>query len=232
MEDRRAANSPRAVLWDLDGTLTDTARYHWQAWQLTMAAERHPLTYDLFVATFGQRNDIVLRRFFGTDLADAEVERIAKAKEATYRDLVRSGGVELLPGVEYWLARLDAEGWRQAIASSAPRANIDAVLEALGLARRFGAVVAAEDVARGKPAPDVYLTAAARLGVPAHRCVVVEDAPSGIEGAHRAGMGAIGVRSSHSDLHADVVVDSLADLDENAFTLLLSHRAVAPTPEP
>ena len=222
MVQQRSRCEPRAALWDLDGTLTDTARYHWQAWQQIMAAEGHPLTFERFMASFGQRNDVVLRGFFGPDLADSEIERIAAAKEALYRGLVRAGGVELLPGVDLWLTRLADGGWRQAIASSAPRANIDAVLEALGIGARFGAIVAGEDVVHGKPAPDVYLLAAARLDVPPARCVVVEDAPAGLEGARSAGMGAIGVRSSHSSLRADFVVDSLADLPEDAFARLVA----------
>ncbi|MHB0875252.1 MAG: HAD family hydrolase [Anaerolineae bacterium] len=221
MEQACLLPGPRAVLWDLDGTLTDTASYHWLAWQDTMAAEGHPLTHEQFMASFGQRNDVVLRGFFGPDLAVSEVDRIADAKEARYRELVCRGGVQLLPGVAEWLARLEASGWRQAIASSAPRANVDTVLDALGIAGRFGAVVAGEDVVRGKPAPDVYLQAAARRSVSPAVCVVVEDAPAGLEGARRAGMAAIGVRSSHGCLSADCVVDSLADLPADAFDRLL-----------
>jgi len=76
-------------------------------------------------------------------------------------------------------------------------------------------------VQRGKPDPQVFLLAAARLGAAPARCIVVEDAPAGVEAAHRGGMRAIGVRSSHADLAADIVVDTLEDLDEAAFDRLL-----------
>ena len=215
--------APRAVLWDMDGTLLDSAEYHWLAWRETLAAEQHDLTYPEFVATFGQRNDAILRTFFGPDLPDVEIDRIGGAKEARYRTLIRERGIELLPGVEGWLRRLHREGWRQVMASSAPRLNIEAILDALALGPCFDAIVSAEDVRRGKPDPQVFLLGAERIGVPPARCIVVEDAPAGVEAAHRGGMKAIGVRTSHPDLKADLTVDTLADLPDNAFERLLGN---------
>ena len=215
-------NLPRAVLWDMDGTLLDSAEYHWLAWHDILHSEGYPITYDEFKASFGQRNDTILRGYFGAGLPDAEVARVGGAKEARYRELVRERGIVLLPGVSTWLERLHRAGWRQAIASAAPLANVEAIVGALGIAPFFGAIVAAEDVQRGKPDPQVFQLAAERLGTPPARSVVVEDAPAGIEAAHRAGMRAIGVRTSHADLHADIVVDTLDLLPNDAFDLLLS----------
>jgi beta-phosphoglucomutase len=214
-------NLPRAVLWDMDGTLLDSAEYHWLAWRDILHGEGYPITYDEFKASFGQRNDTILRGYFGASMPDAEIVRVGGAKEARYRDLVRERGIALLPGVGVWLERLHTAGWRQAIASAAPLANVEAIIAALGIAPFFGALVAAEDVQRGKPDPQVFLLAAERLGAPPARSVVVEDAPAGIEAAQRAGMRAIGARTSHADLRADIVVDTLDLLPEDAFDLLL-----------
>jgi HAD superfamily hydrolase (TIGR01509 family) len=130
----------------------------------------------------------------------------------------------LLPGVERWLRRLQAGGWRQAIASAAPRLNVAAILDTLQIGPFFDAITSAEDVQHGKPDPQVFLLAAARVATPPARCIVVEDAPAGIEGAHRGGMRAIGVRSAHSDLRADIVVGTLAELDDDAFERLLAGQ--------
>jgi beta-phosphoglucomutase len=211
----------RAVLWDVDGTLVDTAEYHWLTWRETLAREDFELTRARFDASFGQRNETILRAFFGADFPLAEIERIAAAKETLYRELMRTHGIELLPGVHHWLVKLQNEGWRQCIASSAPRANIDAIMQALGIAHYFDALVSAEEVARGKPFPDIFLTAAEKVGVPPLRCVVVEDAPAGLEGARRAGCRTIGVLSTHDTLDADVVVKTLADLRDDAFARLV-----------
>jgi beta-phosphoglucomutase-like phosphatase (HAD superfamily) len=134
---------------------------------------------------------------------------------------VRRNGISPLPGVADWLHRLHQEGWLQAVASAAPRANIDAVLEALSSAHILQAIVSAEDVHRGKPDPEVYLTAAARVGVAPKRCIVVEDAVAGVEGARRAGMKSIGVRRDGKELPADIVVQSLDLLEPDAFEKLL-----------
>ncbi len=214
-------SNARAVLWDMDGTLLDSAEYHWLAWREALAAEGYTLTREQFAGTFGQRNDTILRAYFGPDYPLSEIDRIGAIKETRYRELVRTRGVETLPGVRRWLERLSASGWRQAVASAAPRLNIDAILDALGLAGRFDAIVSAEDVQRGKPDPQVFLTAAERLGVPPTQCVVVEDAPAGIEGARRAGMRAIGVLTTHADLPADRVVRTLDELPDEAFDDLI-----------
>ena len=214
----------RAVLWDLDGTLMDSQQNHWLAWQATMVAEGHLLTYDQFLASFGQRNDVVLRGFFGPRLTDDQVMRIADAKEARYRELLRGDGADLLPGVRQWLSRLGTEGWRQAIASSAPRANVDTALAVLGIGDCFEAIVAGEDVRHGKPDPEVFLLAASRLGVRTRQCVVVEDAPAGLEAARRAGMAAIGVCSIPGRLKGRNVVASLVDLSPDAFATVLAEH--------
>src|SRR5918911_1685903 len=213
--------SPRAVLWDMDGTLLDSAEYHWRAWRDTLSGERFELAHHQFVATFGQRNDTILRDWLGADLSLGEIDRIGGAKEARYRALVREGGITLLPGVERWLRRLKADGWRQAIASAAPRANVEAIMAALNIEAYFDAISSAEDVQRGKPDPQVFLVAAERVGVPPARCIVIEDAPAGLLGAQRGGMRAIGVRSPHADLKADIVVDTLAELPDDAFERLI-----------
>ncbi len=220
-----SSSPPRAVLWDLDGTLIDSAEHHWIAWRETMAQEGHAVTPESFASSFGHRNDTILRRLLGPDLSNAEVDRISGAKEALYRRLVRERGLAPLPGALEWLERLRESGWRQAVASSAPAANIEAAMEAIGAAPLFAALVSADEVGAGKPDPAVFLAAADRVGVPPERCVVVEDAPAGLEGARRAGMRSVGVLSvHHPELVADVVVPSLESLEAAAFEELLGDR--------
>jgi beta-phosphoglucomutase len=217
---------PRAVLWDMDGVLIDSAQHHFDAWREALRMENFDLSYDAFKRTFGQRNDTVLSDLFGRDVPPDEVARIADLKERLYRDYVRERGIAPLPGVTAWLARLRDAGWQQAVASAAPRANVDAILEATGIGAFFGAVTSAEDVTRGKPDPQVYLLAAERLGVAPSRSVVIEDAPAGVEGAKRAGMKCIGVKSTHGELDADIVVHSLEELPDGAFAKLIGDVAM------
>jgi beta-phosphoglucomutase len=210
----------RAALWDVDGTLIDSREYHWLSWRGALAEEGFDVTPEQFADSFGRRNDEILRGYFPS-YSSEEITRVGEAKEVAYRRLVREQGIELLPGVRRWLDKLHEEGWRQAVASSAPRANLEVIVEALGLEDYFAAVAAAEDVTEGKPDPQVFLAAAAGLGVEPSDCVVVEDAPAGTEAARRAGMRCVGVLSSHGELQADIVVRTLEELPDTAFEDLL-----------
>src|SRR6266487_5440920 len=214
-------DASRAVLWDMDGTLIDSEDLHWISWRNTLANEGIFITHSQFLSSFGQPNDSILPQWLGAAATPERMERIANAKEELYRRRVRRNGISPLPGVAYWLHRLHEEGWLQAIASAAPRANIDAILGALSATHIFQAIVSAEDVHRGKPDPEVYLVAASRVGVAPERCIVVEDAVAGIEGARRAGMRSIGVSRNGHQLSADVTVRSLDLLDSYAFDVLL-----------
>jgi len=214
-----AVAAPRAVLWDLDGTLADSREFHWRSWGDALAREGVHITKDDFLATFGQRNPEILTRWLGGYDA-ARIARIGDAKEASYRSMLEAEGLDPLPGAAEWVRALHAAGWRQAIASSAPRLNVEVMRRVLGFAGVIEDYVAAEDVRRGKPDPEVFLTAAARLGVPPARCIVVEDAAAGIEAARRGGMRCIGV-GDPAVAGADVYVASLADLPPGAFEDLL-----------
>lgn len=205
----------------MDGTLVDSEQLHWLAWKEVMDAEGVAITYQLFRDTFGQRNDTIIPLMLGGQATAESVIRISGAKEAAYRRMVREGGIAEIDGAIDWVKRLHGQGWRQAIASAAPRANVNAILDVLGLHECFEAAVAAEDVLRGKPDPQVFLLAVERLGVSPSRSIVVEDGRAGIEGARRAGMRSIGIAPEGGELAADIVVRSFRDLAESAFEQLL-----------
>lgn len=210
----------RAVLWDLDGTLADSREFHWRSWRDTLTPAGLSITEDQFTQSFGKRNDEILPAWLGDRSTPALVRELADAKEARYRQFVAADGLDPLPGAADWVRRLHAAGWRQAIASSAPKANVDVMARALGLLPYMTALVGAEDVTQGKPAPDVFLTAAAAVGVSPARCIVVEDAAVGIEAARRAGMACIGVGGIGTDA-ATVRVTSLDLLESDVFERLV-----------
>jgi HAD superfamily hydrolase (TIGR01509 family) len=227
MHDSHSDPNPRAVLWDLDGTLTDSMPGHFRAWREVLAGEGHALSWEAFAASFGQRNDSALCSMLGTDLPASEVERISAIKEQRFRALVRVEGLELLPGVAARLRTSRDAGWRQALVTSAPRANAETMLDVLGIRAFFSTVVTGDDVALGKPHPEPFFMAADALKVPPSRCLVVEDSPSGIEAARRAGMRSVAVGSAHVLLPATVAVASLTDLPPDAFEALIAHGHVA-----
>jgi beta-phosphoglucomutase len=187
-----ALTPPGAVVWDMDGTLVDTADLHFAAWVRLAQELGHPFSRADFVATFGRRNPEILRQLFGEHLTDPEVATLGERKENYYRAAAQAG-VELLPGVRPLVEALHAAGFRQAIGSSAPRGNLELILRLTNVAPFFQAIVAMEDTQRGKPDPEVFLVAAQRLGVPPARSLVLEDAVAGVEAAKAAGMRCIAV---------------------------------------
>lgn len=204
--------SERAVLFDLDGVIVDSREHHlaaWEAWALEHAPDA-PDGY--FHRTLGLRNDAIIGGV-RPRLAPGEFARLAARKEGLFRERAR-GRLAALPGVRELLDWLDRESVATAVVTSTPRENLDLVLDTLGLAGRFATLVAEEDAAKGKPDPEGFLVAARRLGVSPGACVVIEDAPAGLQAAKAAGMRAIGVTTTHPapDLgDADLVVESLAE---------------------
>jgi beta-phosphoglucomutase family hydrolase len=209
----------RAVLFDLDGVIVDSREHHMRAWERW--ATEHGIKHapDYFHRVFGMRNDAIIGGL-RSGLSPSELQPLAERKEELFRELAR-GHVEALPAVLDVLDRLDERGIPKAVVTSTPRRNLDLILESLGIAHRFGALVAEEDAAKGKPHPEGFLVASERLAVEPARCVVIEDAPAGLAAAKAAGMRAAGVTTTHpaSELHdADVVV---ASLDEPALAAFL-----------
>ncbi|HEU0164001.1 MAG TPA: HAD-IA family hydrolase [Thermomicrobiales bacterium] len=223
---KKVDRRPKAVIWDLDGTLIDSEEWHWLSWQEILHAEGYPITYEEFLKGFGRRNDEVLREYFGADADPARLLQIGEDKEARYRQYIEQHGIVLMPGVEDWLGYLGESGWLMGVATSAPNRNLNIILDVSGLALYFDAIVGKDDVTNGKPDPEVFLTAASRLEVPPVRSIVVEDVVAGIAGAHAAGMAAIGVGERHAELGADLSVPRLDELEDDAFeTLLAAHSA-------
>lgn len=218
---RHGGENRRGVLWDLDGTLVDSAELHWLSWRETMAAEGMTVTREQFLASFGQKNDRVLAAWLGQEAAPDRIARIGAEKEAAYRRLARERGLTALPGGVDLIRRLRVAGWQQAIASSAPRLNIDVMLQALGVSGELDAIVGAEDVTAGKPDPQVFLAAAAKLSLPPSRCVVIEDAQVGVEAARRAGMRCVGVSRADRLAEADLALPTLEGLTIEALEALV-----------
>ena len=179
--------TPQAFVLDMDGTIVDNMGWHARVWVDLLAGEGMTVTPEEFNRqTAGKTNPVLLRQMLG-ELTDEQVAAYAERKEARYREMFRPH-LAPLPGLLPFLERSRALGIRLALATSAGRANIAYVLEGIGAAALFDAVVSGEELTHSKPHPEIFLTAAARLGVPPTNCVAFEDAPAGIEAARRAGM--------------------------------------------
>lgn len=204
------------VIFDMDGVLVLTADAHFRSWRDTAAAHGVAVDYEKFIRIFGRTNPDIIRLWWGNDVSADFLDTVAEEKERAFRDLI-SHDVPLAPGLLPLLDALREHGFALAVGSSAPRENLDLVLDAGNIRPYFEGVVDGSQVERGKPAPDVFLRAADTLGLPPHRCAVIEDAPAGITAAVAAGCVPIGVATTHSVAQllaagARLIDPALADL--------------------
>ena len=212
-----------AVLWDMDGVLVDTGDFHYQSWKETFDAIEVPFSREDFRKTFGMNNTGILEWVFGRKPEAEEISRISDKKESLFRELVK-GKAEPLPGVLTWLRQFQDWGVKQAITSSAPPENIEVLVAELKIGEFFDEIVSGFDLP-GKPNPDVFLKAAKKLQVHPEKCIVVEDAIAGVEGANRAGMRCIAVATTNpvSALEkADFIFDNLGKMSGNDFLSLIT----------
>ncbi len=185
------------ILFDWDGVIIDSSRQHEASWERLAREEGRVLPEGHFKTGFGKKNEWIIPQLLNWASEPAEVRRLSLRKEAAYREIVEESGLNALPGVRVFLERLRDAGVPNCIGSSTHRENITTIVGVLGFEGLFGGMVTSEDVAHGKPHPDVFLKAAAKTGVAPERCVVFEDALAGIEAGHAGGMKVVGVATTH-----------------------------------
>ncbi|HSW57346.1 MAG TPA: HAD family phosphatase [Dehalococcoidales bacterium] len=214
----------RAVIWDMDGVIADTALPHYRSWQFAFHKQGIQFSDEDFQQVFGQRNDLIVKKMMGSEFSQELIDIISEDKETYFRDSVLKD-LRPFPGVLDLLQLLSENNIASAVGSSAPLENVEVILKGLKIKQYFQAMVFGLEVKEGKPSPEVFLTAAAKLEVKPANCIVIEDAIAGVMAAKRAGMACIGVTNTHPPAAlaaADWVLDSLekvklADL-ERLFT--------------
>ena len=184
---RQRSGSVRGVLFDMDGVVLDTEKLYARFWAEAANALGYAMTYE---QALGMRslNSAVgqarLESYFGPGVSRAEMRK----KRVELMDAcVEQNGVDAKSGIHELLDYLKGQGIKTAIATSSPMPRATAYLESLGLLEKFDCICSGHDVAQGKPAPDIYLHAAASIGVPPENCLAIEDAPAGIQSAYAAG---------------------------------------------
>lgn len=205
-----------AIIFDLDGVLCSTDRFHYLAWK--KMADREGIYFD---ETINQRLrgvsrmeslEIILERASRT-YTDEEKEAMASDKNAYYRELLQTMGPEDMPAdVRPTLEELRAKGYLLAVGSSSK--NTPLILQKLGMEDYFDAVADGNDITHSKPDPEVFLLAAQRLQKPPHACLVVEDAAAGVEAAERGGFDAAGIGTAMDDPRARFHLESFAQLSQ------------------
>ena len=217
------------AIFDWDGVIIDSSRQHEKSWHLLATEQKRTLPDDFFRRSFGMKNENIIPELLGWTTDSEQIRRLSKRKEELYREIIARDQISLLPGVKDLLDALRAESVPCAIASSTPRANIDSVIDRLGLSGYFQVIVTGEDVRNGKPSPEVFLLAASRLGIAPASCVVLEDAHVGVAAALAGGMKVIAVATTHpadSLKDAHLVVSTLSQINVTSVAALIENRAL------
>lgn len=201
----------RACIFDLDGVVVDTAKYHYLAWKRLAAElgfEFKPEHNERLKGVSRMRSLDILLEVGGLNFSDEEKERLAAKKNQWYVDYItQMTPDEILPGAQELLVELQQRGIKRALGSASKNAPL--IMDRIGLKHLFDAILDGNSVSVAKPAPDIFLAAARSLDVPPKQCVVFEDAEAGVEAALNAGMTCIGIGSPSILNRATAVVPNL-----------------------
>ncbi len=218
-----AKNEVKAVIWDMDGVIADTAQYHLKGWQIVFQKRGANYTEEDFRRNTGKRSDSIIKSVLGEGIAQGEIIAIIREKDETFRQLLGQN-IRPFPGVLKLITSLKEHKFKIAIASSAPMDNIQLITQSLKIDNRFDAIISGWEVTKGKPDPQTFLLAAKKLGVEAEDCIVIEDAISGVAASKRADMRCIAVTNttSREELReADLVIDTLEEITVDDLERLL-----------
>lgn len=218
----------KAVIFDMDGVLIDSYEAHLQSWIDLGRETGVTFTREHFTWAFGRTSRETVSRYWGADLPAEKVREMDDRKELLYRQII-ADSLPVMPGILTLIDDLLAAGFKLAVGSSGPPENVWLTVDKLGRKHGFGAVITGMDVKVGKPHPEVFLTAAARLGVKPEHCAVIEDATAGITAALAGNMSAIGLCSTgrtHDQLkEAHLIVDRIDELSPSRIAKLIDTRS-------
>ncbi|MBS1507660.1 MAG: HAD family phosphatase [Bacteroidetes bacterium] len=204
-----------AFVFDMDGVIVDTNPYHKIA--LRQFAEKYGYFLDeegLIKKIYGRTNKEWIPNLFGRAMSPAEVSRFGEEKEKLFRDLYEKDIVEV-SGLTVFLQKAADLGIPMAIGTSAPRSNVDFVLQHTGIEKFFPVILDESHVTHGKPNPEIYLNCAAALKLPPAQCIVFEDSLSGVAAGKAAGCPVVGIATTHTaeELTTKVTMKNFTELD-------------------
>jgi haloacid dehalogenase superfamily, subfamily IA, variant 3 with third motif having DD or ED len=215
----------KAVIFDMDGVLVDSMHAHWLAWQEAFATYSIDIKREDFDKTPGMTVEPVIKLLGGDNFTREQIEDLTVKQELAFQKIIAQN-FPAIPGVSELIKSLDEDGWKMAVGTSGPKANLELILGNIPESERIQAHVVHGEYTHGKPDPEVFLTAAQRLGVTPGEAVVVEDSLVGLEAAKRGGFLSVALTTTHPEEQleplADLVVDSLTKVTPKVLDLLFT----------
>jgi len=214
------------VIFDLDGVIVDTAKYHFLAWKNladSLGFEFTEAHNELLKGVSRVRSLEILLEIGHVELSEEKKQEYLISKNEHYLEYItKMGSEEILPGVSKLLDNLDALGINYVLGSASKNAPL--ILKQVGLLDRFKGIVDGNSVSKAKPDPEVFLIAAKKLGLAPENCMVFEDAIAGVEAANKANMISIGIGDAETLSEADYNYNNLTELPESFFNEFLSEK--------
>lgn len=206
--------SGKAVIFDMDGTLVDSTKADFLAWQKLFSHYNKELTFSEYLPLLGIKSSQVVRDFLPVK-SEEEVQFALTRKLVFFHEIISENGIHPVPFADVFLKQISQYNIPLALATSSRRAKMEMVMEKLNLLIYFDTVVTGGDVENGKPSPEIFLKAAEKLNKIPGDCIVFEDASNGVKAAKNAGMKCVALAShlSHDSLQeADLVIDTFENL--------------------
>ncbi len=226
-----AAVDLTAAIFDMDGVIVDNMAFHKKAWERFFLKYRPVMSLEEFMQHFGRTNKDLFEVLFQRTISVEEEDRWGREKEALYREAY-APFVKPVVGCVEFLRVLRAHAVCTAVATSAPRINLDFILEHIPIKGYFDALADSSWVTRGKPDPEIYLKAAAELDCPPEACVVFEDSFAGIRSGQNAGMKVVALATTHpperlQPYSPDLIIHDFTEIDYVIFRALIGSGGVS-----
>jgi len=206
--------SGKAVIFDMDGTLVDSTKADFLAWQQLFSYYNQQLTFSDYIPLLGMKSSQVVKDFLPVN-TEEEVQFALTKKLVFFHEIISEDGIYPVPFADVFLKQISQYNIPLALATSSRRAKMEMVMEKLNLLIYFDTVITGGDVKDGKPSPEIFLLAAEKLNMLPEDCIVFEDAANGVKAAKNAGMKCVAL-SSHETIEslqeADLVIDTFENL--------------------
>jgi beta-phosphoglucomutase family hydrolase len=217
----------KAVIFDMDGTLIDSTKADFLAWQKLFSFYGKSLTYKEYVPLLGIKSAQVVKEFLPLK-NDEEIQMALTRKLVFFHEYIAENGIYPVPYADVFLKQIKQLDIPVALATSSRKAKMEMVMTKVELVTLFDAIVTGGDVKNGKPAPDIFIKAAEKLGVRPQDCIVFEDASNGVKAAKNAFMKCVALSSTQPPealQEADLIIDTFKDLSFRELCLRLKESS-------
>ena len=204
----------KAIIFDMDGTIIETTSHDLSAWQEVLGKYGIELSFEEYKQLLGRSSQEIIRIYM-PDLSKEKSQQVEEKKHGFFSKSIRQKGITITAGLSDFIKLLKQHGYKLALATAGSRKKVDILKKYISLDEYFSVIVTASEVTKAKPDPAIFLKVAEKFSIKPEECLVIEDAPKGVEAAHNAGMKSIAITTTHTReelKESDKIIDSFDQL--------------------